>query len=173
MATTKDKEPVAARTKTDTQDKPEQQAPPGLREMPEGMRSQADDGSPLRLMHTDQFSDEKIARQDIGWTRPVADPPPAIDDDVTEWPGYKFSNDSARSNFDRVILWPGQTVKTPQDCYDPKTLDEVIVTEIGATVEQPLIPVNYVDRRKRALWLKVYDPAVPESQIYKQDEAAD
>lgn len=113
--------------------------------------------------------DQRIAAQHIGWVRPIAAPEPMPD--VTDWKAWEWAaTGSARDNFDRVLVRPGQVMDTERDFYDAETCEKEYTLAAGVLAEDYLIPTNYIDRRRRALTLRVYDVTVPESLAFKLPE---
>lgn len=125
---------------------------------------------PTFLAPTTRNQDVVNSAQHIGWVRPVAMPEPMPD--VTDWKAWEWAaTGSARDNFDRVLVRPGMVMDTERDFYDAETCEREYTLAAGAVAEMHLIPTNYVDRRRRALTLRVYDVTVPESLAFKLDQA--
>lgn len=121
---------------------------------------------PLNVTPAPIDTDRANAAQHIGWVRPLAVPEPMPD--VTDWKAWEWAaTESARSNFDRVLVRPGKVVDTERDFYDAETCEQEYTLAAGVEADRYLIPTNYVDRRRRALTLRVYDVTVPESVVFK------
>lgn len=120
------------------------------------------DGQQVALVNDPAISETTLARADVGWHRPYAEPLPQIPD-VSSWKSYQWGAASAQANFDRVILWPGTVVADTVQVFDAETCEEESVLFAGEVVKNPMVPVNYVDRRKRAMFYQRPDPGVPES----------
>jgi len=124
---------------------------------------------PVTLMPLAPNPDVVNSAQHIGWVRPLAMPEPMPD--VTGWKSWEWAaTASARDNFDRVLVRPGHVMETERDFYDAETCEKEYTLAPGAVATMNLIPTNYVNRRTRALALRVYDVTVPESLAFKLPE---
>lgn len=135
---------------------------------PEGMLSvnPGFPAGPMLIAAPGAMDDTANAAQHIGWVRPVAAPDAMPD--VSTWKAWEWvATSSARDNFDRVLLRPGQVTRTEQDVYDAETCEKEYTLAGGVVLDGYYIPTNYVDRRRRALTLRVYDVTVPESLAFK------
>jgi len=135
---------------------------------PEGMAT-ANPGfphGPFSLTQAPRRFDDDISGQHIGWVRPVTIPKEMPD--VADWKAWVWAaTPSARDNIDRVLVGPGEVIQTEQDFYDAETCETEYTLAAGVVADRWLVPTNYVDRRRRALTLRVYDVTVPESLAFK------
>lgn len=121
---------------------------------------------PVTLVPAGLLDDRANAAQHVGWIRPVAAAEPMPD--VSGWKAWEWcATGSARDNFDRVLIRPGQVFDTERDVYDAETCEKEYTFAGGTVADGYYIPTNYVDRRRRALTLRVFDVTVPESAAFR------
>lgn len=106
---------------------------------------------PFSITQAPRRFDDDISGQHVGW--------------VQAW--VWAATPSARDNIDRVLVGPGEVIQAEQDFYDAETCETEYTLAAGVVADRWLVPTNYVDRRRRALTLRVYDVTVPESLAFK------